>query len=143
MAQNQDSTKEPRLEEWSLVEFKKQWEVVKTRVHSSRRAFQKRVKPITRNWEKFYLHRRGKIQRKENHQHRCHHWNCICNDCLQSQRQNREPHQETAGSPKRTSTLKDFLKGLPKELSSPLFHILDLELMGLKLKTKQTKNTSH
>lgn len=46
MAQNQDSTKESRLEEWSLVELKKQWEVVKTRTCSSQRAFQQRVKHL-------------------------------------------------------------------------------------------------
>lgn len=43
-------------------------------------------------------------------------------------RQNREAHQETAGSPKRN-----------RELPSPVFHILNIELMGLKLKTKKKK----
>lgn len=46
MAQNQDSTKESRLEEWSLVQLKKQWEAVKTRARFSQRAFQQRVKHL-------------------------------------------------------------------------------------------------
>lgn len=42
MAQNQES----RLEEWSLVHLKKQWEAVKTRARFSQRAFQQRVKDL-------------------------------------------------------------------------------------------------
>lgn len=34
--------------------------------------------PTSRNWKKIYLHRKGNIQRKENHEHRCHSWNYIC-----------------------------------------------------------------
>lgn len=41
-------------------------------------------------------------------------------------RQNGEAHQETAGSPKRS-----------RELPSPIFHILNIELMSIKVKTKQ------
>lgn len=81
----------------------------------------------SRNWKKFYLHRKGNIQRKENHQHRCRSWNCIC-----EQGKNREAHRKTAGRPKRSG-----------ELSPPLFHILDIELMGIKLKTKQTKSITY
>lgn len=58
--------------------------------------------PISRNWKKSYLHRKGNIQRKENHQHRCHSWNCICEWLPpESGGRNREAHQETSESTER------------------------------------------
>lgn len=133
MAQNQDTTKESRLEEWSLGELKKEWEVVKTRIYSSQ-SIQQRVKHLqVETGKKFYLHRKGNIQKKENHQHRCCSWNCIC-EWL--------PPESGGRTRRLIRKLQEVLKGV-ESFPDPIFYILDIELMGLKLETKQTKNPTH
>lgn len=129
MAQNQDSTKESRLEEWSLEQLRKQWEAVKTRARFSQRAFQQRVKHLQVETGKSSTCTEKAISRERK---------IINTDVaagmasVRVRRQNREAHRKTAGRPKRSG-----------EFSPPLFHVPDIELMGIKLKTKQTKNITH